>query len=111
MSKANVEAVKAESRGLRGSLADEFANSEAFLTDEAKVLIKFHGSYQQEDRDARKNKDKAEGVGKPYQFMIRSRIPGGQMRPASILPTTTSPPNSAMTRCGSPLARLSSCTA
>ena len=79
MSKANVEAVKAESRGLRGSLADEFANSEAFLTDEAKVLIKFHGSYQQEDRDARKNKDKAEGVGKPYQFMIRSRIPGGQM--------------------------------
>jgi sulfite reductase (ferredoxin) len=85
MSKANVEVVKVESRGLRGTLAAEFANSEAFLTDEAKTLIKFHGSYQQEDRDARKNKDKTEGDGKNYQFMIRSRIPGGQMTAGQYL--------------------------
>ena len=83
MSKANMETVKAESHGLRGTLAEEFANSEAFLTDEARSLLKFHGSYQQEDRDARKSK--IEGEGKQYQFMIRSRIPGGQMTASQYL--------------------------
>ncbi len=78
MSKVNVEAVKAASRGLRGSLPEEFANGDAFLTDEAKTLIKFHGSYQQEDRDERKGERGDRGE-KYYQFMIRTRIPGGQM--------------------------------
>ena len=43
-----------------------------------KSLIKFHGSYQQEDRDARKNRGKA-GVGKAYMFMIRLKLPGGKL--------------------------------
>src|SRR5262249_6569807 len=38
--------------------------------------LKFHGSYQQEDRDARKSRRK-EGVGKHHMFMVRCRIPGG----------------------------------
>ena len=41
-------------------------------------LLKFHGSYQQEDRDARKARSKA-GVGKHYMFMVRLKMPGGQM--------------------------------
>ena len=39
-------------------------------------LLKFSGIYQQEDRDARHTR-KATGEEKAYQFMIRSRIPGG----------------------------------
>ncbi|MHB8629225.1 MAG: NADPH-dependent assimilatory sulfite reductase hemoprotein subunit [Aggregatilineales bacterium] len=75
MGKESVETIKAESRGLRGTLAAELANGESGLTDAAKNLLKFHGSYQQEDRDVRKA-DKGE---KHFQFMIRSKIPGGQM--------------------------------
>ncbi|HVO44078.1 MAG TPA: NADPH-dependent assimilatory sulfite reductase hemoprotein subunit, partial [Aggregatilineales bacterium] len=78
-SKVNVETVKAESHGLRGSLPEELANGEMFLSEAAKVLIKFHGSYQQEDRDGRKSGEKH------YQFMIRSKLPGGQLTGAQYL--------------------------
>ncbi|MGL4422565.1 MAG: NADPH-dependent assimilatory sulfite reductase hemoprotein subunit, partial [Gemmataceae bacterium] len=47
-------------------------------SDEGKNLIKFHGSYQQEDRDARKNRAKP-GVGKAYMFMIRLKMPAGRL--------------------------------
>lgn len=73
MSKANVEAVKLASNGLRGPLDQELENSDAFLSDAGQVLIKFHGSYQQEDRDIRKQGEKH------YQFMIRSKLPAGQL--------------------------------
>ncbi len=74
-----VEAHKAESRYLRGTLAEEFADTALdHLSEANKSLIKFHGSYQQEDRDARKNRSKA-GVGKVYMFMIRLKLPGGKL--------------------------------
>ena len=58
-----VEGIKEKSRWLRGTLADELANPESdHLGEEDKQLLKFHGSYQQEDRDARKSRPKA-GVG------------------------------------------------
>ncbi|HRE49517.1 MAG TPA: NADPH-dependent assimilatory sulfite reductase hemoprotein subunit [Aggregatilineales bacterium] len=90
MSKGNVEQIKLESHGLRGSLEDEFANGEAFLSEAGKQLIKFHGSYQQEDRDARKNARKekpteSERHGKQVSFMIRSKIPGGGLTAAQYL--------------------------
>src|SRR5580698_5165145 len=74
-----VEAHKEESRFLRGTLAEEFADPAVdHLSEANKSLIKFHGSYQQEDRDARKNRGKA-GVGKAYMFMIRLKMPGGKL--------------------------------
>src|SRR5262249_8513654 len=74
-----VEAHKAEGRFLRGTLAEEFADPAVeHLSESNKSLIKFHGSYQQEDRDARKNRGKA-GVGKAYMFMIRLKLPGGKL--------------------------------
>jgi sulfite reductase (ferredoxin) len=79
MSKANVEQVKAESHGLRGALEAELQNSDAFLSEAGQVLIKFHGSYQQQDRDTRK------GGTKDYSFMIRSKLPGGQLTAAQYL--------------------------
>ena len=52
-----VEGHKAEGRYLRGTLPEEFADPNVeHLSDVNKSLIKFHGSYQQEDRDARKNR-------------------------------------------------------
>src|SRR5215470_2672221 len=76
---STVEGHKAEGRFLRGTLAAEVADPAVeHLSDMNKSLIKFHGSYQQEDRDARKNRGKA-GVGKAYMFMIRLKLPGGKM--------------------------------
>ena len=66
-----VEAIKETSRYLRGNLAEELASDSDHLSDEAKNLVKFHGSYQQEDRDARKNRPKGAAAGKAYCFMIR----------------------------------------
>ena len=74
-----VEGIKAQSRHLRGTIAEEMADPTVeHLSDANKQLIKFHGSYQQEDRDARKNRAKP-GVGKAYMFMVRLKLPGGKL--------------------------------
>lgn len=74
-----VEGHKEQSHFLRGTLAQEFADPAVdHLSEANKSLIKFHGSYQQEDRDARKNRNKS-GVGKAYMFMIRLKLPGGKL--------------------------------
>ena len=78
MSNLNVEQVKLESHGLRGALPQDLESSDAFLSEAGKILIKFHGSYEQVDRDTRK-------AGKQYQFMIRSKLPGGQLTAAQYL--------------------------
>lgn len=74
-----VEGIKESSRYLRGTLAEELAGPSDHLSEAAKQLIKFHGSYQQEDRDARKNRPKTGAVGKAYMFMIRLKLPGGKL--------------------------------
>src|SRR5262245_44516357 len=72
------EGVKESSRQLRGSILEEIQQDTDHFNDQNKQLLKFHGSYQQEDRDARKNRKK-EGVGKHYMFMVRCKIPGGRL--------------------------------
>ena len=71
-----VEGIKDSSNYLRGTLAEELAADADHFTEQAKQLVKFHGTYQQEDRDARKKREKP-GVGKAYMMMIRLRLPGG----------------------------------
>lgn len=73
-----VEGIKDTSNYLRGSLAAELAADTDHFTEQSKQLVKFHGTYQQEDRDARKKREKP-GVGKAYMMMIRLRMPGGVM--------------------------------
>src|SRR5262249_44975948 len=73
-----VEGIKESSGWLRGTLADELGQDSDHFSDDNKQLLKFHGSYQQEDRDARKARSKA-GVGKHYMFMVRLKLPGGKM--------------------------------
>ena len=51
------EALKANSRYLRGTLKAELANDAPDFSDDAASLLKFHGSYQQDDRDLRKAKN------------------------------------------------------
>ena len=73
MSNVNVEQVKLESHGLLGALPGDLANSDAFLSNAGKVLIKFHGSYEQTNRDQRG------AAQKDYSFMVRSKLPGGRL--------------------------------
>lgn len=73
-----VEGIKESSRQLRGTIGEELAGDGDHFNDQNKQLIKFHGSYQQDDRDARKNRSR-EGVGKHYMFMVRCKIPGGRV--------------------------------
>jgi sulfite reductase (ferredoxin) len=73
-----VELIKEQSRQLRGTLAEELASNADHFNDQSKQLIKFHGSYQQDNRDARKERHK-EGTGKYYMFMVRCKIPGGKV--------------------------------
>ncbi len=79
------ERIKAESRLLRGRIAEELAEGGARLTEDSIQLLKFHGSYQQEDRDQREAARKTTGAQKAYQFMARTRIPGGELTAAQYL--------------------------
>lgn len=83
MSKPDVEQVKAQSRGLRGSILAELAEDTARFSDEAAQLLKFHGTYQQEDRDARKASREQGGPEKSYAFMIRIKATAGRI-PAEL---------------------------
>jgi sulfite reductase (ferredoxin) len=73
-----VEGFKELSRQLRGSIALELVAPEDHFTEVNKQLLKFHGTYQQEDRDARKNRSRT-GVSKHHMFMVRCKIPGGRL--------------------------------
>jgi sulfite reductase (ferredoxin) len=74
--RSGFENVKENSHWLRGTLAEELSQDVDHFSDDSKNLLKFHGSYQQEDRDARKNRAKT-GVAKHYMCMIRLKLPGG----------------------------------
>lgn len=74
---SDVERIKKESRYLRGTLESSFQDTiTAGIPDDDNRLLKFHGSYLQDDRDVRieRQKQKLEPA---YQFMIRVRAAGG----------------------------------
>ncbi|MDQ2888275.1 MAG: NADPH-dependent assimilatory sulfite reductase hemoprotein subunit [Chloroflexota bacterium] len=75
---SKVERIKISSDYLHGQIAEELQEDTSRFSEDQIQLIKFHGIYQQEDRDSRQAR-KAEHVEKAYQFMVRSRIPGGAL--------------------------------
>ena len=82
MSNLDVEKIKLNSRGLRGTLHEGLADPATGSIAEADtVLTKFHGLYQQDDRDQRQTRREAR-LEPLYQFMLRVRIPGGHITPA-----------------------------
>lgn len=82
--KSKVEHIKEESVGLRGSIAQELADDSDHVSDATTKLLKFHGTYQQDNRDSRKGRRK-QGLGKEYSFMVRNRIPGGKITAEQFL--------------------------
>lgn len=70
--KSSVERIKEESNGLRGNLIEQLKADTDHLDEAGKQLIKFHGMYQQDDRDVR-------GEAKRYIFMVRTKLPGGRL--------------------------------
>jgi sulfite reductase (NADPH) hemoprotein beta-component len=76
-----VEHIKTSSDGLRGTLKESLNNQlTGALFEDDQSLIKFHGLYQQDDRDRRAERStkKLEWL---YSFMIRLRLPGGFLTP------------------------------
>jgi len=72
------EAIKLASQYLKTYVADEINNGRPSLSEEAAGILKFHGSYQQDDRDLR-SQLKKEHKDKAYQFMVRVRVVGGRL--------------------------------
>lgn len=83
--RTKVEEIKEASVGLRGSIAAGLADTSTDHLEEATTnLLKFHGTYQQDDRDLRTARRK-QGLDKAFSFMVRNRIPGGKMTAAQML--------------------------
>jgi sulfite reductase (NADPH) hemoprotein beta-component len=85
MSAHSVEDIKQHSGRLRGTLLQSLANPvTGALAEDDQVLIKYHGSYQQDDRDLREERRLAK-LEPDYSFMIRTRTPGGVVTPEQWL--------------------------
>ena len=78
------ESIKAASNHLRGLIKEELVEDTPAFGDDSEQLLKFHGIYQQDDRDRRKEA-RAKGLDKHHQLMIRTRIPGGVVSPEAYI--------------------------
>ena len=76
--RSKFELLKAGSGHLREPLATELENELPFFTEQAVQILKFHGSYQQDNRDHRQK-----GQEKDWGMMLRLRSPGGRI-PAQL---------------------------
>ncbi len=82
---SEVEQIKTRSNLLRGTLVESLADPVTGAIAPADTqLIKFHGSYQQDDRDVREERWRQK-LEPDYSFMIRTRLPGGVCTPAQWL--------------------------
>lgn len=77
--------MKIDSNYLRGTIAQDLQDESTGAISEINgKLLKFHGSYGQDDRDIREERKK-QGLEKAYSFMIRVRMPGGVSTPEQWL--------------------------
>ena len=76
--RSKFEQLKVNSAYLREPLATELENDLPYFTDDAVQILKFHGSYQQDNRDNRRK-----GESKDWGMMLRLRSPGGRI-PAQL---------------------------
>jgi sulfite reductase (NADPH) hemoprotein beta-component len=82
---SDVERIKEESDYLRGTLKESMLEPiSAGISDDDNRLMKHHGSYLQDDRDLRNERQKQK-LEPAYQFMLRLRLPGGVATPAQWL--------------------------
>jgi len=78
--KSKLEGIKDRSNNLREPVATELLNDLNYFSEEGIQILKFHGSYQQDNRDNR-----VKGQEKDYSMMLRSRSPGGFIPPELYL--------------------------
>jgi len=78
--RSKLEGIKEQSNFLREPLASELLEDTTHFTESAIQILKFHGSYQQDNRDNR-----VKGQEKDYQMMLRTRNPGGYIPPELYL--------------------------
>ncbi len=84
-SPSDVERIKKESDYLRGTLKEVMLDRiSAGIPDDDNRLMKHHGSYLQDDRDLRNERQKQK-LEPAYQFMLRVRMPGGVSTPEQWL--------------------------
>lgn len=82
---SEVERIKTGSSFLRGTIVEGLHDAATGALAEADTqLTKFHGIYQQDDRDLR-NERQQQRLEPAYSFMIRARVPGGRCTPAQWL--------------------------
>eukprot|EP00798_Chlamydomonas_sp_ICE-L_P017951 gene17951-24355_t len=70
--RSKVEIIKENSDFLRHPLMEQLVDDKTYISEDAVQLMKFHGSYMQDNREQR-----AFGKGKAYMFMMRTRQPAG----------------------------------
>jgi sulfite reductase (NADPH) hemoprotein beta-component len=82
-----VERIKQKSDALRGTLREGLADElTGAISDDDQTLVKFHGMYQQDDRDRREERAEKK-LERLYSFMIRLRVPGGLFTPEQWIAT------------------------
>nr|WP_232337040.1 assimilatory sulfite reductase (NADPH) hemoprotein subunit [Lysinibacillus timonensis] len=82
---SDVEEIKSTSNYLRGTLVESMQDEiSAGIPDSDNRLMKFHGSYLQDDRDQRLEREQKK-LEPAYQFMVRVRMPGGVATPEQWL--------------------------
>lgn len=77
---SKVEGIKERSHALREPVATELGQDTTHFSEDGVQILKFHGSYQQDNRDNR-----VKGQEKDYQFMLRTRSPAGYISPELYL--------------------------
>lgn len=82
---SKVEGVKDHSRFLLGPLGTELVDENPNFGHDSEVLLKFHGTYQQDDRDERGQLSEDGKKKKSYSFMVRTKIPGGRLTSEQLL--------------------------
>jgi len=79
-----VEAIKDKSNYLFGTIREDLREGAAGFIKENAQLLKFHGTYQQDDRETRTSTGEGKSL-KEISFMVRTRVPGGMMTVPQLL--------------------------
>jgi sulfite reductase (NADPH) hemoprotein beta-component len=84
---SSTERIKQNSDGLRGTIKESLANEiTGAISEDDQALVKFHGMYQQDDRDRRDERAEKK-LERLYSFMIRLRLAGGFLTPDQWIAT------------------------
>jgi sulfite reductase (ferredoxin) len=81
-----LERIKAQSNGLRGRIVEELQEPSDHFSDETAQLLKYHGMYQQADRDRQRQLgDLVRPAERVYSLMVRVALPGGRLSGDQLL--------------------------